>query len=243
MTRRSNLALLVAGALAFGAGARADTFPLASGSTNVTFGPFSQNATGTVNRVAQYLVEASSHGNGSVNYTNGWENEGSELEVTATPNDYYVFDGWSGTTNTTENPLGINVDKPYDLSAKFLPQLASDGTPYPWLVSYYGDLGTNALETLASSDSDGDGYTAGQEYVAGTSPIDNGDYFKPSMGSQGFYIENSKTNRNYSYDSSTNLLEGFNVGTNWTFGNNSNLLLDASSEGNQKFYRGKVRIE
>ena len=80
MARKNILGMLAATGLVLGLGggleARAGTTPL-NGSTNATFGAFTQNATGTVNRVSEYSIQASAGAGGSVQGpVSGWVEDG-----------------------------------------------------------------------------------------------------------------------------------------------------------------------
>ena len=62
---------------------------------------------------------------------------------------------------------GVTADG--SISATFAPDLAAGGTPDWWLASFGW---TNNFDAAEASDTDGDGFTAGQEYIAGTNPTD-----------------------------------------------------------------------
>lgn len=62
-----------------------------------------------------------------------------------------------------------NITADGSLSATFAPDLAAGGTPDWWLAAYGW---TNNFDAAEASDTDGDGFTAGQEYIAGTDPTD-----------------------------------------------------------------------
>ena len=55
---------------------------------------------------------------GSVNTTGGTYQSGDSVQVTATPNDEYVFSGWSN--GSTDNPLTVVVSSNQTLSANFI---------------------------------------------------------------------------------------------------------------------------
>ena len=167
------LALLLVGAIPFcGLNARAD-----GGPTNIVE-TIHTNKTTTCNWKIQYDVNVIAGENGAINFlqgTNGWNDEHSFVEVGAIPEDYFSFFDWTGTTNSSANPLEVSVDRAYNLQANFLPNLTSNGTPEVWLAQYYGN--TNDFESLDNSDTDEDGHRAWQEYVADTCPTNSKSVF------------------------------------------------------------------
>ena len=62
-----------------------------------------------------------------------------------------------------------NVTADGSLACTFAPDLAAGGTPHWWLAAFGW---TDNFDIAEASDTDGDGYTAGQEYLAGTDPSD-----------------------------------------------------------------------
>ncbi len=48
-----------------------------------------------------------------------WQNGNSNLTITATPADGYVFKNWNGDKTSNDNPLNIKITKPYSLTANF----------------------------------------------------------------------------------------------------------------------------
>lgn len=56
---------------------------------------------------------------GTVNSSGGGYVEGTEITITASPNEGYEFDGWTGTTNSNENPLTILLLKNQKITANF----------------------------------------------------------------------------------------------------------------------------
>ena len=65
--------------------------------------------------------------------------------------------------------LTLQISNVIDHGAEF----TSNGTPYPFLDQFYPGLTTDADYTAADlADNDGDGYSAWEEYLAGTDPTD-----------------------------------------------------------------------
>lgn len=99
---------------------------------------------------------------------------GSGQPVRAETNSYYAFVQWSdglGTAGRTDT----NVQGNLAVSAQFAAILAAQGTPHWWLAQHYS--GTNDFDAAEASNTDGDPFTAGQEYAADTSPTNGADYF------------------------------------------------------------------
>jgi uncharacterized repeat protein (TIGR03803 family) len=63
-----------------------------------------------------------------------------------------------------------NITADGAINGTFAPDLAAGSTPYWWLATYGW---TNNFDAAEASDTDGDGLTAGQEYIAGTDPTDS----------------------------------------------------------------------
>jgi len=63
-----------------------------------------------------------------------------------------------------------NITADGSISATFAPDPAAGGTPHWWLATFGW---TNNFDAAEASDTDGDGFTAGQEYIAGTDPTDS----------------------------------------------------------------------
>lgn len=92
----------------------------------------------------------------------------------------------------------------------------ASGVSYDWLDGWYAGLTTaEDYENAAASDTDGDGQTAEQEYIANTSPTDSGSRFSvgsasPQGGAPGFVLNwNSQSGRVYSVWGTTNLMLPF----------------------------------
>jgi len=219
----------------------AGTTPL-NGSTNATFGAFTQNATGTVNRVSEYLVEVSSMANGSVNFTNGWYEEGSNLEIVANPDAYFKFGSYTGTTNGTNNTLTLeNLANPQEITANFTPELNSSGTPYPWAAMYYGSLSKSQLDSLLTKDTDGDGMVGNDEYTADTDPTNPFSVFYSSINKTGINLHNTSTGRVYGVSHRPSLTAGdWNRYIEGFTGTGSNLVVNFYSGEPEGFYTGEV---
>jgi hypothetical protein len=116
----------------------------------------------------QFMFMATSSGNGAVSgSSNGWYDLDSEIEVKAEPATYHHFLTWTGTVNSTSNPLLLAVDQAHSLTALFAGNLSTNGTPEWWLAQYGW---TNDFDAAAVLDADHDGLLNWQEWEAGTDP-------------------------------------------------------------------------
>ena len=70
-----------------------------------------------INELQYFQVTILSSEGGSVSTNGGSYVEGTGLNVTATPNDSYMFSGWSNGSNS--NPLTITVNSDIEITANF----------------------------------------------------------------------------------------------------------------------------
>jgi len=214
--------------------ARADTNAVVNMTNNLEL---------TWNWATQYQFSASSAGNGSVNSTNDWYDSGTPVTATAIPNQFYHFIGWSGETNSSQNPITLAINKPYSLVANFAKNTTVNGIDHEWLYSH--NIATNdASESLHS---DSDPYNNLEEWIADTDPT-NGNSYPPAMtlasgNSMDVTIDPTSSNRAYDFESKTNLVDGLP----WKFetnmlGNGSAITYEDSENVNMKFYRYKVKL-
>jgi len=93
-------------------------------------------------------------------------------DTTATPGALYYY--WVKATNTT----GSSAFSAYDTGVRLAPYTVTTEVPVPfaWLDAY-GLVTGGDYEAAALADTDGDGYAAWQEYVAGTVPTNANSIF------------------------------------------------------------------
>jgi len=160
-----------------------------------------------------YWLGVATVGRGTVSNGNAWCASGTNVTVSATGEQYFAFSHWVGDTgsgDTNQAELALSMDRGRLLTAVFTEELAANGTPKWWLAAHYGH--TNDFDALALSDTDNDGMAAWEEHKAGTSPVDDEEYFGISMVStpgnaEPFVIRwNTVSGRLYSVHSTTNLL-------------------------------------
>lgn len=66
-----------------------------------------------------YSVSVTSSDGGTVNTNGGYYKAGTQIKITATPDQGYVFSEWMG-INSNENPLTVKVDYDHNISAIFI---------------------------------------------------------------------------------------------------------------------------
>ncbi len=100
---------------------------------------------------------------------------GSGSPVAAVTNPYYAFVQWSdglGAAGRTDTNVTANLA----VSAEFAAILAAQGTPHWWLATHYP--GSNDFDAVESGNTDGDPFTAGEEYAADTDPTNGASFFQ-----------------------------------------------------------------
>ncbi len=111
--------------------------------------------------------------NGTVDPTNAWFKEGSTAILTAYPASYYSFQSWLGDTSGAGFDgarLILPMIAPRTVTAAFAPNLTpTHGVPEYWLAAHGW---TQAFETAAETDADGDGMATWAEWRADTDPTD-----------------------------------------------------------------------
>ena len=71
------------------------------------------------NESVYYSVAITSSEGGNVSTTGGYYKSGSEINITATSDEGYVFSEWMG-VDSFDNPLIIQVNSDYNISAIFI---------------------------------------------------------------------------------------------------------------------------
>ena len=66
-----------------------------------------------------YSLSVTSSDGGTVNTNGGYYKAGTQIKITATPDQGYVFSEWMG-INSNENPLIVKVDYDHNISAIFI---------------------------------------------------------------------------------------------------------------------------
>jgi hypothetical protein len=66
-----------------------------------------------------YSLSVTSSDGGTVNTNGGYYKAGTQIKITATPDQGYVFSEWMG-INSNENPLTVKVNYDQNISAIFI---------------------------------------------------------------------------------------------------------------------------
>ena len=66
-----------------------------------------------------YSLSVTSSDGGTVNTNGCYYKAGTQIKITATPDEGYVFSEWMG-INSNENPLTVKVDYDHNISAIFI---------------------------------------------------------------------------------------------------------------------------
>jgi hypothetical protein len=148
-----------------------------SGLTNTVAFFLTNNSTLTWNWQKQYWVSVSNTAGCSVNYisgTNEWNNEGTNIVMSAYPQIY--FQNWNiqpVSATPTNNPLYLlNLTQPLSVTAYFGYEDNGYGIASEWVASYCGI----SYNPTTNSDYNGDGLTDYECYLAGINPT-NGNIF------------------------------------------------------------------
>jgi formylglycine-generating enzyme required for sulfatase activity len=86
--------------------------------TNTSFN-ITNNSTLSWQWKTQFMWTAGVSGNGSVGVASGWQESGTNLNVTATASNGYHFVNWTGDIASTNNPLNVAMSQPYAVTANF----------------------------------------------------------------------------------------------------------------------------
>ena len=90
----------------------------------VVISPRNRNNSGPswLNQVVPVAVSIIFNGGGKVEYNpaGGVYEIGTEIELTAIPNEGGTFDSWSGDISSTENPVSFTVNGPMTITANFI---------------------------------------------------------------------------------------------------------------------------
>ncbi|MEI8310226.1 MAG: LamG-like jellyroll fold domain-containing protein, partial [Verrucomicrobiota bacterium] len=166
---------------------------------------------------ARYAFTVAASGGGNVTGSASGEClPGSTVSITAVPDTYYHWSYWTGNVPSSQtNPLTLTMDQNRSVTAVFEPDLAANGTPVWWLAQYGW---TSNFDAAALADSDGDGQTTWQEYLAGTDPTDPASVLRvrieadPSTGSI-LLSWSSISGKSYRIEQATDLAGSWTVQT------------------------------
>lgn len=140
----------------YGASAAGMSYFSGTGTLNVTNGP------------AVFLLTVNTGLNGTVTGASGYYASGTNVTLLAVPSNYYSFSGWTGTVTSVANPLSVLMNTSQTVVATFRANLTTNGTPQWWLAAY--SLTNGEWDAISQTDNDNDGFSNGQEWIAGTDP-------------------------------------------------------------------------
>lgn len=193
----------------------------------------------------QYWLQASAEAGGTVVGARGdWCDACSVTSALAVASNYYHFVKWTGTVETTANPLALWMYGPHAITAIFGADLATNETPVWWLAGHH--LTNGSWNAVAVDDSDADGLLNWQEWIAGTDPTNPRSVLSVTNlfpDGTGYVLHwPSISNRIYTVDRATNLiLPGFEViATNLPATPPVNVHTDQVPGWEKVFYRIKV---
>jgi hypothetical protein len=138
-----------------------------------------------------YLFSSATISEGRVSPAARWCAPGEHIRLTATPDPYFHFSGWSGDTegDTNSATMTLTMNTPKQVTAAFSTTETTNGVPVAWLEAY--GLTNQAPAAAAMADPDGDGMPSWQEFYAGTDPADPDSVFaiiRFGSDSNGSYI-------------------------------------------------------
>ncbi|MFC1462658.1 FG-GAP-like repeat-containing protein [Verrucomicrobiota bacterium] len=197
----------------------------------------------TTNVMFQHAANEGGYITGS---TTGWYQLGSAVVVTGVPLAYCTWSNWTGSIETTVNPLTLTNDQAHAIWANFAAELATNATPKWWLVQHGW---TNAFDTWATNDTDEDGLFTWQEYVSDTDPTNHSSALQiihVSVEPSGFRVDWKGGEQSIQYiECRENLATTSDVWnaiyTNTPPTSITNFMTDAAATNDNRFYRIKAR--
>jgi len=156
-----------------------------------------------------YWLAINTDGNGSASTSGGWVLSGTNVQITATPDTYYHFAGWSGDVVTNSTTFTIMMSRPRLVTASFSANITTNtGTPEWWMAQY----GLTNFNIDVTNDLDRDGLSTWQEYIAGCDPTNRASVLDVglSIGVSGNEISwYGVSGRYYQLEYTDNLREGW----------------------------------
>ena len=112
--------------------------PVSGNGTNFTT-TLTNNAVLTWLWRTNYWLDTEVSGAGSVDVGDGWYGQGTAVEITATPDEYYELQSWTGNTNgctIAGRHITVPMDQPRTITAVFVPDSKVPPRPVPYLESF-----------------------------------------------------------------------------------------------------------
>jgi hypothetical protein len=139
----------------------------ASGSGTQVVMTVTNDAVLTWRWTTNYWLETTAGDHGRVVGGNVWVGLGVTTQLTAVADAYYHFTNWTGSVESSVNPLTVLMDAPKTLMAHFAAVWTTNQpTPEWWMAQY----GLTNFEADVLLDADGDGVPTGNEWVMNTDP-------------------------------------------------------------------------
>lgn len=138
------------------------------------------------------------------------------------------------TTNLGEMVFTVTLTPPETAVICIGPDQTAGGVPYAWLDAQ--GFATNGYDSAAQTDNDSDGMTTGDEYLAGTDPLNASSLFDIRLQA-GQLVWGAVSNRTYRILSSTNLLNGWSQYDTRSVSSNQTLSFPLTEQDSQRFFR------
>ncbi|MFA7368437.1 MAG: hypothetical protein WC334_02215 [Kiritimatiellales bacterium] len=138
------------------------------------------------------------------------------------------------TTNQGELVFTVTLTPPETAVICIGPDQTATGVPYAWLDAQ--GFATNGYDSAAQTDYDGDGMTTGDEYQAGTDPLNALSRFDVRWQA-GQMAWDAVSNRTYRILSSTNLLNGWSVFDTRSVSSNQTVNFPLNGPDSKRFFR------
>ncbi|MBL9173952.1 MAG: PQQ-binding-like beta-propeller repeat protein [Verrucomicrobiales bacterium] len=136
--------------------------------TNRVRVPVRGDTTLTWTWMRQYYLKTGPAVGGHTDVPEGWYEADLPVVLTAQPDEYFSFDGWTGEGVAEGNRITVPLSGPREVLPRFKPDLVAENVPKWWLARHRLPVS----DTGALADTDGDGLTNAREFVAGTDPND-----------------------------------------------------------------------
>ncbi len=126
-----------------------------------------------------HYLSAMAKANGTIDVGDGWQPRGTVLQITATADDGYMFEGWSGDVPLDQkyvNPLDLTMDRERSFVATFLPlgpstHYASLTGSHQWPYANWTEAATNIQDAVNAAKDAGDTVMVGTGTYALASQI------------------------------------------------------------------------
>lgn len=116
---------------------------------------------------------------GTVFPESGFFNEGDLLEITAAPNEHWVFERWEGDLSGSDNPANVEMNRDMDITAMFVERtyplnltISGQGTVFEQVIQQkFNEYPNGTLVELTATPSDGWHFLEWDGDLTGTEPV------------------------------------------------------------------------